>query len=548
MVDLPHQDEDLSWIVSQGPSQLLLIPGVQAAHLTAAAAGDAQALAYLRTAAQRHADLGAVVNTPLDDISCAASHVSNDAEQDDFFEAFKDSELRHVFEARRSFTVRLLRFAAQQGRLAALKWLRALCHQTWEDDEDLMIDAARHGHLHVLKFLQTGPRPPLWGWQTAHAAVAHPDCFVWLLTQTDWNPCTDDIVEEVAAAGNVPGLEYLYYNAADFVPINKWDARVIEAAASSGCLPALEYVCSLHPPIPWDATACSAAARSGNLEMLKWMRNWDEPMPWDEATCSAAVSTGNLEMLQWLRSQQPPCPWSTASSREAAAQPTLHMMQWLQAQDPPCPIDSRCTLRAAGNGLPMLQWLLSQNLPVPLDLHCPLPAARRGDLPMLQLLFDLGCCPTGREYYAAAPQNHIHVLRWLHRMDVGVDVSSSLYCRGPVSNPVLLFLGDIGAALNGPQQTQLVAARRTFCTFYGLLRWCRSALSDPSRNMHRAFDPLTTDASGKNLLVRLSMLPPEILSRIAVAAGLQHTLFDNADDDQLYPKPPDPPVKRAWGS
>ncbi|KAK9840324.1 hypothetical protein WJX74_007627 [Apatococcus lobatus] len=114
-------------------------------------------------------------------------------------------------------------------------------------------------------------------------------------------------------------------------------------------------------------------------------------------------------------------------------------------------------------------------------------------------------------------------------------VSSS--CSKSITTPLLLLLGDIGAALTPEQQVQLLSARRTFCTFHGLLRWCRHAVWDPSKGMHRAFDILSTNASGQNLLVRLSMLPPEILSRIALIAGLQHTIFQDAEDDHLYPLP-----------
>lgn len=211
-------------------------------------------------------------------------------------------------------------------------------------------------------------------------------------------------------------------------------------------------------------------------------------------------------------------------------------MQWLQAQDPPCPVDSGCTLMAAGSSLPILQWLVSQDLGMPLHRSCPVEAADRGDLPMLQMLNDQGCTPTGREYLPAAQHNHIPVLRWLHRMKVPVDATVPWSHSDPVNNPILLFLGDIGVVLPAKEKARLTMIRRTSCTLHGLLRWCSRAVSDPSKNMHRAFDSLSTNASGENLLVRLSMLPPEVLSRIALAAGLQHTLFQDADDDHLYPQ------------
>ena len=71
---------------------------------------------------------------------------------------------------------------------------------------------------------------------------------------------------------------------------------------------------------------------------------------------------------------------------------------------------------------------------------------------------------------------------------------------------------------------ELLTARRSLCTFQGLLRWCRRAGLDPSKGMHGAFDSFSANASGHGLLVRMSMLPQELIDRIAVAAELQHDL------------------------
>ena len=90
---------------------------------------------------------------------------------------------------------------------------------------------------------------------------------------------------------------------------------------------------------------------------------------------------------------------------------------------------------------------------------------------------------------------------------------------------MLLFLGDIGAPLPADQQARLLVARRAFCTFHGLLRWCRSAVSDPSRGAHCAFDYLSNESAGQELLVLLSKLPSELVTKIAVAARLQHDIF-----------------------
>lgn len=106
-------------------------------------------------------------------------------------------------------------------------------------------------------------------------------------------------------------------------------------------------------------------------------------------------------------------------------------------------------------------------------------------------------------------------------------------CDEAVSAPILLFLGDISTPLSTKQQQQMVQIRKACCTFYGLLRWCRRAVSDPSKGINRAFIPLSTKASGQNLLVRLCMLPAGVLDMIALAAGLRHTLLQIATDNHL---------------
>lgn len=51
-MDLPEDTGGLQWIVSQGACQLLLVPGLHAISVAAAAAGNQAALAYLPSIAQ----------------------------------------------------------------------------------------------------------------------------------------------------------------------------------------------------------------------------------------------------------------------------------------------------------------------------------------------------------------------------------------------------------------------------------------------------------------------------------------------------------------
>lgn len=87
------------------------------------------------------------------------------------------------------------------------------------------------------------------------------------------------------------------------------------------------------------------------------------------------------------------------------------------------------------------------------------------------------------------------------------------------------------------QQLQLVQARKACCTFYGLLRWCCRSIPASGKDINQA-SAHSPDAPGWHLLVTLSMLPVEVVDRIALAAGMRHDLFQVSDtDDHLCPQP-----------
>lgn len=99
MLDLPDGSEGLQWIVRQGPGQLLLIPGLHAASLAAAAAGSQGAITYLCFTAQHFAAFGGSQDlTPLDKL-CLARAPDSDWRKQDKKEASqltKDTQLAEV--------------------------------------------------------------------------------------------------------------------------------------------------------------------------------------------------------------------------------------------------------------------------------------------------------------------------------------------------------------------------------------------------------------------------------------------------------------------
>ena len=553
-LDLPEGSNGLSWIVNQGPSQLMLIPGLTAASIAAAAAGDPGALNYLRFAAQHFAALGSTQNiTALDKLCIEACSLEDHNELLDFLQQPDRQQLKDIYRARMDSTTELLDVAVADGRLDSLKWLRALCQSFPSDDTGLMEVAAQHGHLSILQYLRSGPHPASWDDDVTESATPHADCLLWLLSQDPPCPFSSDIVKNLAATGTLATLITLHESAK--VLWHLWDDSVCEAAATAGNLAMLQYLRRQTPPVPWTSAVCEAAAHRGDMSMLQWARAQDPPCPWDAScsaaaahgghipvmewlqaqhppcpldctSCTAASQVGQLAILKWLRTRQPPVPWSAPC---ASLADNLGVIQWLRSQDPPCPWDKDCTMMAAVRGsLPMLQWMRAQDPPCPMSPLCSIQAANQGHLEMLQWLHQQDAESISSVLYYHA-HRHTQVLKWLHHLGTPAPATVGYRKRLPapisISSPVLMFLGDIGAPLLRSEMSRLLVARKTFCMFHGLLRWCRRAVSDPSRGIHWAFDEQLPSVTGQHLLVHLSMLPPEVTTRIAVAADLQHDLI-----------------------
>ena len=140
----------------------------------------------------------------------------------------------------------------------------------------------------------------------------------------------------------------------------------------------------------------------------------------------------------------------------------------------------------------------------------------------------MGYSLSGEFCQHAAKSGHSHVLRFLHRKGIPPPQHSAGGNRYRFfRRPMAIFLADIGYPLPEMTKREVTQARRAHCAFFGLVRWWGRvrALSDPSRDAHLAFDSLAKDRSGQLLLTRLSLLPPELIRKIAVAAELQHDIF-----------------------
>ena len=90
---------------------------------------------------------------------------------------------------------------------------------------------------------------------------------------------------------------------------------------------------------------------------------------------------------------------------------------------------------------------------------------------------------------------------------------------------MVMSLGDSGFPLCKELAWRLGRARRAFSTFRGLVRWSRTAVAHQSKGVHHAFNHASSNTDGKHLLIWLSMLPENLLRKIAGLAGLQHDVL-----------------------
>jgi len=130
------------------------------------------------------------------------------------------------------------RKAAEEGRLQALRWARALgC--PW--NSRVCGSAARGGYLQVLQ-----------------------------LARAKTPPCP-------------------------------WNEDTCSAAAHGGHLHLLQWAREQSPPCPWGSLTCSEAASHGYLAVLQFARGQAPPCPWCKRTCGNAVRGVHRDVLQWAR-------------------------------------------------------------------------------------------------------------------------------------------------------------------------------------------------------------------------------------------------------
>lgn len=181
--------------------------------------------------------------------------------------------------------------AAKCGNLPVLQWARS--KDFWW--HFCTAEAARNGHLHVLKY-----------------AVAR------------GAPLGPFLERDAAQSGSVEVIKWLHEEELIEVGSGTW-----AYAAAEGNLNIIKWGYE-NGLVEWREYTCENAARYGHLEVLKYVRS--KGCPWDSLTCIHAAREGQLDVLQWARSNG--CPWGVYSFRIAK---NAELLKWLRANG--CPWD-----------------------------------------------------------------------------------------------------------------------------------------------------------------------------------------------------------------
>ncbi|AVK77329.1 hypothetical protein pmac_cds_641 [Pandoravirus macleodensis] len=264
--------------------------------------------------------------------------------------------------------------AADGGRLAALKWLRAAgC--PWDDR--VCLYSATRGHLDVLEWAIEYGCP--WHAEAAATAAArgHLNIAEWCLAHgcavaneidSRWpdlyddqeNDDGDDIeyTETLCVAARLGRIDVLVWlRDHSCTGSGPW---VFADAAESGCVAVLDWV---HAHCrPWDAEAYSYVAGCGHLDALKHMRA--SGCPWDERVYIEAASWGHPNVLVWARANG--CPWSADAMHQVAAcariSPDPLVLRWIVEQGCPWSAEMASGVACRCDDPEFFAWVVERGL------------------------------------------------------------------------------------------------------------------------------------------------------------------------------------------
>ncbi|KXZ45383.1 hypothetical protein GPECTOR_55g289 [Gonium pectorale] len=158
--------------------------------------------------------------------------------------------------------------AAREGHLEVLQ---ALHSADWcFDAEDMVLEAAENGHLHVLAWLVE-------------------------LEGEEWLGSGSDLLTAAARSGNMELLTWLVERGCD-----GWSDDATTSAAASGCEEALEWLVARGCPMKDDGSPYTMPCRDGDLAMARLLRRMGAPWGPAGSVVMETALVAPVPMLRWL--------------------------------------------------------------------------------------------------------------------------------------------------------------------------------------------------------------------------------------------------------
>jgi hypothetical protein len=298
--------------------------------------------------------------------------------------------------------------AARNGNLSLFLWaleqaglvdipLSSIC--------ELGLDAARAGSVPILEWLSGRTASPIWDATLLEVAIREHHLHVvrWIqehakliLLDESWTEWICYYSAQERAFDILKWAREMNFPWDPWVPIflaNNENSKPLEWALENGC--------------PISPAALGVIAKMGNLEYLKILRKYGAT--WDEDGCASAAGSGDSELLHWALENG--ClgnddTFFTAIVRETVTPENLQILK-----NYGIPLDTKTigAYSVENANLEIIRWVFENGAEKTIEAF--ISAAERGDLEILEYIFNLGC---PWDASVCASTLNIPVIRWLH--------------------------------------------------------------------------------------------------------------------------------------
>ncbi|ALX27659.1 hypothetical protein GMAR_ORF285 [Golden Marseillevirus] len=234
-----------------------------------------------------------------------------------------------------------LEIAAKNGHLSLLKYIKKKAPCFW-DGFDVLRESARHGHLHVLLWLERKEKGMAKNYAVAYAARGgHLEILKWL-KEMDAEGDDELLLDNAVRSGSMEVLDYVWKN---WPQLETWASSAVPAAAWNNRVDMMEYLVSRGVPIRRHTLLY--AVYKQNIEAIDWLIKNIPNFRWELVGRSRSrygyhergvmyyfTRKPDFNKLAWLRDHG--CPWQNISYEWEEGKGNLELSKWLKENG--CPL------------------------------------------------------------------------------------------------------------------------------------------------------------------------------------------------------------------